>query len=86
MPRTSTRKLTSSNTVIRLESGDHLPGDIGRVTAIAGVVGWLTAACLRGGHLDAAACLFEQLDGRKTDIRPEQVHEAGDEKPDRWRL
>ena len=52
--------------------------DRARVLCVAFVVGRLAAAGLHR-HLDVAACMFEQLRRRKSDLRPEHVGEAGDE-------
>ena len=56
----------------------HLQGEIARRAAVARVEGRLAAAGLRG-HAHLAACVLEQLHGRKPDRGPEQVDQTGDE-------
>jgi hypothetical protein len=65
----------------RRESLDYLFGDVARGRAVTGIEGRLAAAALRR-HLDAAAGILKEFEGRKADRRPDQVHQAGDEQPD----
>ena len=67
------------------EGGDHVAGEGGGGVTVARIEGRLAAAGLGFRHLDAAACIFQQLDRRKADRRAEQVHQAGDEQGDAWR-
>ena len=46
------------------------------------IPGGLPAASLRRGHDDIATGPFEQLDGGKADLRPDEVDETGDEQSD----
>lgn len=68
-----------------IESGEglyHLPRNDFGVGFVAGVVGRLTATRLRGGHLDQAAGVFQQLHGRKADGWTIEIDETGDEEAD----
>src|SRR6266851_8747651 len=63
--------------VIPLERFEYLQGDRLRITAVAGIVRRLATAGLCAWHLDRATRFLEQLDGGKTDRRPEEIHQAG---------
>jgi hypothetical protein len=63
--------------VIALERVEHLQGDRSRIAAIARIVCRLATAGLGARHLDRATGFLEQLDGGKTDRRPEEIHQAG---------
>ena len=47
-----------------------------------GIVGGLATACLCRGHIHHTTGIFQKLDCRKADRRPEQVNEAGHEETD----
>jgi hypothetical protein len=67
--------------VVRRESVDHLLGNGACRRAVARVEGRLAAARL-ARHLDDAAGVLQELDGRKADRRPDHVDQAGDEETD----
>ncbi len=67
--------------VVAREGPDHLRGDGRGGAAVPGIVGGLPAAGLTR-HIDEAARVLQQLDGREPHGGTEQVHQAGDEEPD----
>src|SRR5690606_16395997 len=61
---------------------DHLAGDGDRGAGVAAVEGRLSAARLRGGHVDIAAGAIEEVDRGETDCRAHHVDQAGNEASD----
>ena len=75
------RAARGDDVVAVLERVDRLPRQRFRAVAVAGIVGRLTTAGLTW-HDDPAASVLEQFDGRKSDARPDDVDETGDEQSD----
>ncbi len=67
--------------VVSREGFDHRPREVFGEPPVAGIIGWLAATGLQW-DFDAAARIFEQLDGRPADRRAEKIDETGDEKAD----
>ena len=66
------------------ESFEEVLRDRARFIAIAGVEGGLAAASLRRREVDADADVLEDFDHGHTRARVDHVHDAGDEKGDRF--
>ena len=75
------RAARGDDVVAVLERVDRLAREPFRAFAVAGIVRWLTTAGLAWHH-HLAAGVFEQFDRRKSDARPDDVDEAGDEQSD----
>jgi hypothetical protein len=81
LDHSATRARWHDDIIERLKLRNDLPCQTGRSIRSSGVESRLTAARLRERHLNGTISLFQQLDGGKSDLWSNEVHETRNEEP-----